>query len=231
MVQVLVADLDEDAAAGGEEIAGEKEPIAQIGQVGMQAEFPGIPIGLDHFRFARHVLVVIMGDIALADEGLEVAAELHAVGRVHVDHLHLATEPFIVQERVHDHKRITQHHAIRPVVLILIGLQYLIGDGMLRVTKQSEHILLLVGLVPRQRFDNGFGGEPLMNEERQGRHVERQPFSFPGPIQERFAQTPEFGRGSLGFFQTLGVEDLLDESLPLLAGWILGIPIKRRREG
>ncbi|MEB2338360.1 MAG: hypothetical protein OZ918_07035 [Nitrospirales bacterium] len=69
-----------------------------------------------------------------------------------------------------------------------------------------------------------------MDEQRQGRHVEGQPFGFARPIQEGLTEALEFRRGGFGFFERLGVEDFLDERLALLTGWIRGVPIERGRE-
>lgn len=64
-----------------------------------------------------------------------------------------------------------------------------------------------------------------MDEERQGRHVEREPLGFAGPVEKRLAEAFQFGRSSFGFFERLGVENLLDKLLALLAGWIRRIPV------
>ncbi len=38
----------------------------------------------------------------------------------HVDRLHLAAQPLVVEERVHHDQRIAQDHAIDPAILVLI---------------------------------------------------------------------------------------------------------------
>ena len=43
MVQIFIADLNEDAAAGREQVAGQQQPVTQIRQVGMQAQIPMYP--------------------------------------------------------------------------------------------------------------------------------------------------------------------------------------------
>ena len=37
MMQVFIADLDEDASPRSQQLAGEQEPVAHVGQVGVQA--------------------------------------------------------------------------------------------------------------------------------------------------------------------------------------------------
>ena len=96
----------------------------------MQAQFPCIPVRLDHFRLAGYVFVIVVSDVPFPNKRLEVGPEFHAVGRVHIDHLHLPAEPFIVQQRIHDHERIAEDHPVHPLVGVFIRFQHLIGDGM-----------------------------------------------------------------------------------------------------
>ena len=77
---------------------------------------------------------------------------------------------------------------------------------MLRIAEQREHVFLLVRLVSGERFNDGFGREPLMNEERQGRHIERKPFRLTSPVEEGLAQALELRCSGLRFFEALGIE-------------------------
>ncbi len=124
--------------------------------------------------------------MALPDERLEVAAELHAVRRVDVDHLHLAAESLVLQQRVHHDKRVAEHHAVLPLVLVLVRLQHLVGDRVLRVAVQVEQPpLRTIAPVTAQRLEHGLRAEPLVHEQRQRRHLERQPLCLPCPVEER----------------------------------------------
>ena len=84
-MHVLIADLHEDAAGLGEQVAGDDEPVAQVGQVGVDAELPGVAEGRDLLRLAGGVLGLAVLHVALAGAHLPVGAELDAVGRVEVD--------------------------------------------------------------------------------------------------------------------------------------------------
>ena len=64
----------------------------------MHPELPGVAVGLHHLGLAHHVFVGAVRDVALAHEGLEVGAEFHGVGRIHVDGLYLPTEPVVVEQ-------------------------------------------------------------------------------------------------------------------------------------
>jgi len=65
----------------------------------------------------------------------------HACGRVHVDHLNLATQPFILKETVHDHQAVAQDQAVHPVGLILISLEQPVGNIQLLVGEEGERLL------------------------------------------------------------------------------------------
>src|ERR1700674_1444292 len=52
------------------------------------------------------------GYVPLTDKRLEVAAELHAIRRVHVNHLDLSAQALVVQKRVHHHQGITENHPV-----------------------------------------------------------------------------------------------------------------------
>ena len=72
----------------------------------MYAQFPRITVRLNHLWLAGEIVIVTVFYIALSYERLKVGAELHSVRRFNVDHLHLPTEPFILQQRVHDDQRV-----------------------------------------------------------------------------------------------------------------------------
>ena len=124
-MHILVPDLHEDAAALGEQVAGGGEAVAEVGEVAVDAQLPGVAEGLDLLRLAGQVLGLGVLDVALAGAHLPVAAELDAVGRVEVDALHLAAQPFLLGETGHDEQAISENEAIRPVLVMLVELQLL----------------------------------------------------------------------------------------------------------
>ena len=184
MVQVLIRNLHEDRARLGEQITRQQQTVAQIGEVRVQPQLPGIPVSLDHLRLAGQGLVVVVADVALADERLKIGAELHAVGRIDVDHLHLPAEILVVQQRVHHHQRITEDHAVLPAVGVFVGLHQLFGEGTVGVAEEAEEVELLVSLVAGDAVENRLGGETLMNEEGEGRHLEGEAFGLAGPVEK-----------------------------------------------
>ena len=90
MVQILVGDLHKNATGGSEQLAADQQPVSQVGEVRVQAEFPRVAVpGPSPARAS--VLVVVVLHVP-PHERLEVRAELHAVRGVHVDHLHLTAQ-------------------------------------------------------------------------------------------------------------------------------------------
>ena len=143
-MNIFIADLDEDAAAFGEEFAGDGEPVAEVGEIGMDAEFPGVAEGADLFGLARGVLGLAVLHVALAGADLPVGAELDAVGRVDVDRLDLALEAFLLGERVHHQQGVAQNHAVGPLhaVLVLVEFNELLELDAVEVGEKGEHLLL-----------------------------------------------------------------------------------------
>ena len=179
----------------GAAVARKQEAVAQICQVRVQSQFPGIAIGLHHLRLARHVRIVVVRHIAFADERLKVGAEFHPVRRVDVDHLHLAAEALVVQQRVHHDERVAEDQAVHPVVPVFVGAQRSGRRWRLGVAEQVEHVRLAFRVV--ERLDNRLGGEPLMHEQGQCGHVKREPLGLAGPVQERLTQVFELFGGGL----------------------------------
>ena len=193
----------------------------------MEPKFPGVAIGLDHFRLACHV-AVIRADVAPAHEWLEVRAELHAVGRVDVDHLHLPAKALVLEERVHDDERVAEDQPVRPVALVLVRGELLV-ERELRVGEELE-LHLPVALMSLERLEDRLRREPFVDEERQRRHVEGEPLGLAGPVEERLAKRLELASECAHLLERLGLEDPRDQLLPALAGRVLPVPVERRRE-
>ena len=163
----------------------------------MQPKLPGIPIGLDHLRLAGHGVVVPVLDVAPAHEGLEVGAEFHAIGWVHVDHLHLAAQLLVGQERIHHHQGVAQDQPVAPAAGVLVGIEQLLVQGSVLLAEEAEQVQLAARPVALDGLEDGLGGQPLVHEQRQGRHLEAEPLGLAGPVQEGPGLGPErFGRGS-----------------------------------
>jgi hypothetical protein len=90
----------------------------------MDAELPRVAEGFDLFDLDAGVFVLAVLHVALAGADLPVAAELDAVGRVEVDHLHLAAQALTLGQRPHHLQAVAQDHAVAPVGLVLVELDH-----------------------------------------------------------------------------------------------------------
>jgi hypothetical protein len=72
-VHILIADLHEDRAANpvGQQIPRHGQPVAQVGQVGMDAIAPGVAKRLDLLRLAGDVVGVAVLHVAAGGAPLE----------------------------------------------------------------------------------------------------------------------------------------------------------------
>src|SRR5206468_9471905 len=100
-MQVLLADLHEDRAAGMQEFPREAQTIAQIGQVGVDAELPRVSERADNLRLARQITIATVTNIPLVNERLEVRSVSHAIRWVAVDHLDLLSATLLPEHRLH----------------------------------------------------------------------------------------------------------------------------------
>src|ERR1700738_4277877 len=121
-MNVLVGDVDEAGAGFVEEFASEEEAVAEISEVGVDAEFPGVAEGADHFWFLGEVFVLAVFDVAMVDAGLEMGAVTDTVRRVDVHHLDLAGHAFFFKKGVHDQERVAGDEAIGPSVRVAIEI-------------------------------------------------------------------------------------------------------------
>ncbi len=153
----------------------------------MDAQLPRIAEGLDHLRLLRQVFVLAVLDVALVDEGLEVAAVLDAVGRVEIDHLHLACHAFLLQQAVHHQQRVAGHEAVGPAAVVLVEL-----DGLAPGQRLLEPCAEEVALVAARRHafhaladdaEDGRGVDALVHVQADGVDREASALGLARPLQ------------------------------------------------
>ena len=191
----------------------------------------------------------------LRTKGWKFGAELHRVGRVHVDGLNLASQALVSEERVHHHQRVAQDQPVHPPVLMLVRPQQPVVNGQVTLAEQVEQVDLALPRMALQRLENRRRRKPLVDEKRQRRHVEGQPLGLPGPVEKGLGQPLQrggvvpgcrelcSGLGEIVFRNASavrGIDDrrqlrdaLLqggDPRLALLPGRILSVPVQGRRE-
>jgi len=149
-------------------------------QIRVDAKLPRVPESPDHLWFLGEIVVLPVLHVALAHKGLEVGAVLDPIGRVDVDHLHLAAQAFLLQEAVHHEQTVTGDQTVGPVVLVLVELDGLAKRRVLfRSLEQRELRMVPVALL--HRVDDGARVDALVNMQRDGRDIERGMFGLRCP--------------------------------------------------
>jgi len=92
-MNIFRSNLHETTAALGQQVARHGQPVAQIGQVGVDAVLPGVAEGAHLFGLARDVVLRPILHVAAGGGPLEVRVELDAIGRIEIDALHLPAQP------------------------------------------------------------------------------------------------------------------------------------------
>ena len=82
----------------GEQIARNGEPVSQVCEVRVDAEFPRVAKCLDLLDLAGSVLKFAVLNVSLVRGYLPVRAKLDAVWWINVDHLDLAAEVLLLGE-------------------------------------------------------------------------------------------------------------------------------------
>jgi hypothetical protein len=81
-VDIFIADLHEDGARIGEQIARDGESVSEVSEVAVDAVVPGVAEGFDLLRLARDVANVAVLHVAAGGGPLEVAVEPDAVSEL-----------------------------------------------------------------------------------------------------------------------------------------------------
>lgn len=139
-VNILVTDLHEDGTALRQQITGNRESVSQIREVRMDAVAPCVSEGSHLLGFAGDVLGLAVSYITAGGRPLEVGIELDAIGRIDVDALHLAAQPFALRETDHHLQAVAEDHPVRPVHLVLVELG--LGVGTWKPVEVGEQFSL-----------------------------------------------------------------------------------------
>ena len=153
----------------------------------MDAQFPGVAEGFDHFRLGGQVLVLAVRYLSLVREGLEVGAVLDAVGRVDVDHLHLAAHALLLEEAVHHQQAVARDQAVAPVVGVPVELDGLAQRRVL-FGLLEQRPLARVGVGLAYRLDDAARVDPLVYVQRDGGNLEIVALGLLGPAQLRLSR-------------------------------------------
>ena len=170
-MHVLVANLHEHAARLRQQFSRHGQPVAQVGEVRVDAQLPRITKRPHLLRLACGILRLAVLHIALARADLPVGAEFDAVGRVDVDALHLALQPFLLGQAGHHHERVAQDHAVGPVLFVLIELHHLAQvSNTVVVGKQVQ--LRFLHVLAQQIADDRLRLDLLLDVDRHNLHAQ-----------------------------------------------------------
>ena len=120
-MHIVIRNLHKAGARFSKQFTCKHKAIAQVREIAVDTQFPGIPEGLDHLWLTRERLVIVL-DIAVVEFHLPVGAILDAVGRVDIDHLHPAGHSLPLQQGVHHQKGIALNQPVAPVGIVFIIL-------------------------------------------------------------------------------------------------------------
>ena len=122
----------------------------------MHAEPPSIAMGAHHFRLARQICFTIFY-VSLARLRLKITTKTHAIGRVQVDHLHLAGQILPLRQARHHLQAVTQDQPVRPINIVLVKLD------SLRISQPGVGKQITGHILPRRGTQDGLGAHALMN--------------------------------------------------------------------
>ena len=197
----------------------------------MDAQLPGVPEGLDHLGFLGQVGVVAVLHVALADEGLEVAAVLDAVGRVDVDHLHPAGQALLVQQAVHHQQAVAGHQPVGPAALVAVEVdgvaqrQVLEGgveEAGLDGFRRALGFTLTLHRLAHRRQDAG-RVDALVHVQADGVDLEAGALGLAGPGEVGGLQAPELFEGFAHALDLARGQGVVDQ---LLDGGALGVELQ-----
>jgi len=144
----------------------------------MDAEGPGVAVGLDHLRLPGEVLCLVL-HVPATHFGLEVAGVFDAVGWVHIDHLDLSGQGLASGQRRHNSEGITKDHPVGPVHRVFVELDRL-AVFMLRFRKEVP-----LDVLPPGDLKDRLGGDALVDVEGHGIGDAPLLLPLPRPLQPR----------------------------------------------
>lgn len=185
-MDILIANLHKHTAAFMQKFPCQQKTVAQVGEIGMDAEFPGVTERLDHFGFLGEVVVLAVFDIALVDERLKVGAVFDAIGRVNVNHLDLPRHALFFEKGVHDDERIPGDETVGPVVFVFVKFDGF-AEGRVLGGRLKKGELQWCGGVGcfTNRFNDGARVYALVDVERLGRDGKGEMLGFACPLELR----------------------------------------------
>ena len=157
----------------------------------MNAQFPGVPEGLDHLRLLGQIFVLFILYIPLVHKGLEIGAVLDAIGRINIHHLYLSGHALFLQQRIHDYQAVSGNHPIGPVDSMLVKLDRLPAAAHpLSRSFRFKHGLLPhklpfqgLGILLHNMGNNAVRLDGFVNMDRRCGHLKTGALGFTRPLE------------------------------------------------
>ena len=132
----------------------------------MDPQLPGISKSLDLLRLARGVIGLAILHIPFTRAHLPVRTELDPIGRIHVNHLHLALQSFFFCQRRHYQQAVPQDHAVGPVLLVVVEIDQVFEADIVEVGKQAHLRRLALPCTGAHIFNDRLRRDFLLNIDR-----------------------------------------------------------------
>ena len=192
-MNIFVTDLHKNASAVGEQFPRKQQTIAQVRQIGVNAQFPSIAERFDHFRFLRQILVFAVFHVALIHERLKIGAVFDPIRRVDIDHLNLSRHALFFQERVHNDKTVPGDQAVRPSFFMPVkfngfpALAHSFGGGVRReeTDLRGELSGFRVGIFAHDAGYDIMRRNGFMDMDRRCGNVKTDPLGLARPLERR----------------------------------------------
>jgi len=149
------------------------QSIPKVTKVRVNPQLPGIPKGFDLLGLTGQVLLFAVLHLAFARAHLPVGAKLNPIGRVHVDHLHLALQGLFLRQGGHHQQAVAQDHAVGPVLLVMVKIHQLFKGNVVEIVEERQLLLRLFFLrLFTHILDDGLGTDLLLDIDGHRRHFQ-----------------------------------------------------------
>src|SRR5271157_6547646 len=119
----------------------------------MNPELPSVTKSTNLLGLTTSVLCLAVFDGAFSSANLPVRPKLNPVGRVDVDHLHLALQPLLLGKARQDMERVPQNHAVGPFLIVLVELNLAVELHRVEVVEEARQKATRIGLGPLPRLN------------------------------------------------------------------------------
>ena len=173
-MQVLVANLNKNAARIREQLTRDNEAIAHVREIGVNPKSPRIAKRSDLLRLTSDVASLVL-DIPISRRYLPIRPKIDPIRRVHVKHLNFAPQSLFLRQRVHYQQRVAEDQPVGPVAFMLVEIDALVElFGQAVEVREELQLVLARFLFLRQRgaevFDDVLRVDLLLDVNRHGGH-------------------------------------------------------------